>query len=141
MRNLIGRVVAKGPTATGGMAAVIVLAFMVICLPVAADLADPTRPPVVRKTPPPTPMNEPLQLPQWRVTFVKITSTSRYAVINGVSLTEGDELDNATVTDIRPERVELTLGKRTIAVKVYRGEAMKKPIDHHQSGRESAGSS
>ncbi len=141
MRISFFAVATERPTRRPVRALALAPAILALCLPVSADLNDPTRPPPLPKAAASPEPVQALELPQWRLTFVKIGPSSRQAVINGVSVTVGDELDDAIVVKILSQGVELKLGERTIAVKIHRNESIKRRLNHAESGTKSAGSS
>ena len=86
-----------------------------LSLPVYAELlTDPTRPPYYQ---PPTTStySQPDTTQAWVLHSTLVSPQQRLAVINGKTLTVGEEINGATVTAIDHQSVELTIGdKKTI---------------------------
>lgn len=91
----------------------------------AAALPDPTRP---------YQYGEVVQIEQapgakvrWHLSGVRINATMRSAILNGKVVKEGDKLDGAVVTQIRPSEVTLQKDDKRLVVKLLLSN-IKQPV-------------
>ena len=87
----------------------------------ATGLQDPTRPPQsVSVSARPTVKSVPA--PVFSLSSILISAQRRVAVINGLSVAEGDRIERATVKRIEPQAVILTQGKRQWTLTLGQGQ-------------------
>jgi len=91
----------------------------------AATLPDPTRP---------YQYGEQVQIEQaldakvqWRLSGVRINADKRSAILNGKLVKEGDKLDGAEVTEIKPAQVTLQQEDKQLVVKLLIS-SIKQPV-------------
>lgn len=97
------------------------LLFALLCLSavqsVAAPLEDPTRPPSFVGSASGDDATQNVA-PVWRVNSILISKQRRMAVVNGKTVKQGDQVDNARVIRISPTAVTLRTSEETLTVKL-----------------------
>ena len=81
----------------------------------ASDLRDPTRPYSVGT-------GTSYSAPSFRVNAIFVSETRRIAIVNGVRVGIGDEVNGATVTDIQKDHLMLEVNGRAVTAKLKRAQ-------------------
>lgn len=94
--------------------------FSVLGSPVQADAAlpDPTRPPDYFRAAT-VPRDAPAQKADFRVNAIRISSSDRSAIINGLLVREGDAVGTAVVKEINIQAVTLDHNRKLLTVPIY----------------------
>ncbi|MFQ5659805.1 MAG: general secretion pathway protein GspB [Gammaproteobacteria bacterium] len=98
-------------------------------------LPDPTRPYDFNSTVEIEQLFVPDKKVEWRLSGIRITEDQRTAIVNGKLVKEGDELDGATVVEIRPAEVVLLQEHKSVVVKLLLSE-VKRPVAGDSEKRE-----
>jgi len=98
----------------------------VLSLPAAADvLTDPTRPPANWEPKPSGTQSQAAAVP--RLTSVLVSETRRVAVIDGVTLAEGETVNGVTVVHVARDWVDATVRGAPIRLSLTDANVIKEP--------------
>lgn len=92
---------------------------------VAEILDDPTRPPGHAK---PTIGSSKKVIKQWWVNAIKIDEQNRLAIVNGMTVKEGNWVGNAYVVSILPDKVKLKNNEGEFFVRLVKQQVKKLPV-------------
>jgi MSHA biogenesis protein MshK len=100
--------------------------FVVLSLPVAAEvLTDPTRPPTNWEPKPTAGASQPRAAPQ--LTSVLVSAARRVAVIDGVTLAEGETANGITVVRVARDWVDANVRGAPVRLTLTEANVVKEP--------------
>ncbi|KQQ40331.1 hypothetical protein ASF61_06055 [Duganella sp. Leaf126] len=105
----------------------VMLALAGACIPAAAQLADPTRPPLEVRLPAGPALPAPLRHGPQLQSVLNGNHGRQVAVIDGQALRVGDRIDGATLVQVGSDHVVLQRGPTRQVVKLYPGAGKTTP--------------